>query len=102
MPWTGMMGAPTDDPGAHDHDAAVQRFLTRATVAALLDVSPTTVTRWAREGRLPCRKTLGGHHRFDPAVIAQVRELMKRSEGLQPPVIDSVETDDKTTPPDKR
>ena len=31
----------------------------------MLGVSPNTVTRWAREGRLPCQVTLGGHHRFD-------------------------------------
>ena len=26
----------------------------------MLGVSPNTVTRWAREGRLPCQVTLGG------------------------------------------
>jgi excisionase family DNA binding protein len=77
-----MMGVSPHDQGTHDvHDA---RFLTRSEVADLLGVSPTTVTRWAREGRLPCRKTLGGHHRFDPDVIDQVRERMRQGEGFLP------------------
>ncbi len=32
-----------------------ETYLTRADVARLLGVSPNTVTRWAREGRLPAR-----------------------------------------------
>lgn len=60
---------------AHSLPAA---FLSRSAVASLLGVSPTTVTRWAREGRLPCRRTLGGHHRFDLAVIEAVRERMSQ------------------------
>ena len=54
-------------------------FLTRSEVAEILGVSPTTVTRWAREGRLPCQKTLGGHHRFERAIIQDVRERMRQS-----------------------
>jgi excisionase family DNA binding protein len=38
-------------------------------VAARLQVSPKTVARWAREGRLTHRRTLGGHRRFDPELI---------------------------------
>lgn len=46
-----------------------RKFLTPAEVARLVGVSATTVTRWAREGKLPCQVTLGGHRRFDPAVV---------------------------------
>ena len=53
-------------------------LLTRAGVARLLGVSPTTVTRWAREGRIACHVTLGGHHRFDRSVIEHVRARMSR------------------------
>ena len=53
-------------------------YLTRADVARLLGVSPNTVTRWAREGRLPSQVTLGGHHRFELAVIEQIREGLQR------------------------
>jgi excisionase family DNA binding protein len=53
-------------------------YLTRSDVARLLGVSPNTVTRWAREGRLPCQVTLGGHHRFDLSVIEALRDSLSR------------------------
>ena len=56
--------------------AGPTRFLTRMEVARLLGVSPNTVSRWAREGRLPCQMTLGGHRRFDLAVIEDIRSRM--------------------------
>lgn len=52
-------------------------YLTRAEVARLLGVSPNTVSRWAREGRLNCQMTLGGHRRFDSRVIEQLRTRMR-------------------------
>jgi excisionase family DNA binding protein len=58
------------------------RFLTRTEVARLLGVSPNTVSRWAREGRLPCQMTLGGHRRFDRAVVEEIR---RRMSGAGPP-----------------
>ncbi len=54
-------------------------YLTRAEVARMLGVSPNTVSRWAREGRLACQMTLGGHRRFDRTMIEQLRSRM--SEG---------------------
>jgi predicted site-specific integrase-resolvase len=36
------------------------------------------VTRWAREGRLACLVTLGGHHRFDREVVEQLRKQQYR------------------------
>jgi excisionase family DNA binding protein len=44
-------------------------YLHTAQVARLLHVSPKTVSRWAKEGRLPFRKTLGGHRRYPEAEI---------------------------------
>jgi excisionase family DNA binding protein len=38
-------------------------YLLPAEVADLLSVSPKTVSRWAKEGKLPFMKTLGGHRR---------------------------------------
>jgi len=54
-------------------------FLTRSEVSRLLGVSPNTVTRWAREGRLPCQVTLGGHHRFDRELVEQLRKSLYRA-----------------------
>jgi excisionase family DNA binding protein len=47
-------------------------WLRAAEVAAQLHVSPKTVTRWAKQGRLPHRRTLGGHRRYDPDHIDQL------------------------------
>ena len=45
---------------------ASRGWLRAAEAAALLHVSPKTVARWAKAGRLPHRCTLGGHRRYDP------------------------------------
>ena len=52
-------------------------LVARTVAAQILGVSPTTVTRWAREGRLACRVTLGGHHRFERAVLNEIRDRME-------------------------
>jgi excisionase family DNA binding protein len=44
-------------------------WLTSSQAAARLQVSAKTVTRWANQGRLQHRRTLGGHRRFDPELI---------------------------------
>ena len=48
-------------------------YLHTAQVADLLHVSPKTVSRWAKEGKLPFLKTLGGHRRYPEA---EIRELV--------------------------
>jgi excisionase family DNA binding protein len=58
----------------HDADDAL---LTPAEVAALFRVSPKTVTRWARSGKLTALRTLGGHRRFR---TSEVRELLSNFE----------------------
>jgi excisionase family DNA binding protein len=44
----------------------------------MLGVTPNTVSRWAREGRLPSVQTLGGHRRFEAHLI---EELVRREGG---------------------
>ena len=46
-----------------------ERLLTRAEVAEIFQVSPSTVTRWAQAGKLPVAKTLGGHRRYEAKTI---------------------------------
>jgi excisionase family DNA binding protein len=54
-------------------------WLTAGQAAARLHVSAKTVTRWATQGRLTHRRTLGGHRRFDPDLIdALVQALTYR------------------------
>ena len=51
---------------------ATTPHLRTADVAGLLGVSPKTVARWAKEGRLPCRRTLGGHRRYPEVAIREL------------------------------
>ena len=47
-------------------------YLRTAQVAEILFVSPNTMSRWAKEGKLPFLKTLGGHRRYPEAEIRQL------------------------------
>ena len=49
--------------------AASRAWLTASQAAARLQVSAKTVARWANQGRLTHRRTLGGHRRYDPELI---------------------------------
>jgi excisionase family DNA binding protein len=53
-------------------------FLYPGEVAALLHVSPKTISRWAMDGKLPFQLTLGGHRRFPER---EIRELAARLVG---------------------
>ena len=52
-------------------------FLQTKEVAAMLHVSPKTINRWSKEGKLPFVRTLGGHRRFpEPAIRAIANGLV--------------------------
>ena len=53
-------------------------YLLPAEVAELLSVSPKTVSRWAKEGKLPFMQTLGGHRRYAEAQIRQLLEELRQ------------------------
>jgi excisionase family DNA binding protein len=53
-------------------------LLTPREVAALFRVDAKTVTRWAKAGKLPCVKTLGGHRRYRAAVVHEILEQMRQ------------------------
>jgi excisionase family DNA binding protein len=55
-------------------------YLRAAEAAALLHVSPKTISRWAREGKLGHVVTLGGHRRFSRSEIEALAERMIMSE----------------------
>ncbi|WP_295692610.1 BldC family transcriptional regulator [Lapillicoccus sp.] len=46
------------------HKIQYEQLLTPAEVASRFHVDPKTVTRWATEGKLTARRTLGGHRRY--------------------------------------
>jgi excisionase family DNA binding protein len=51
----------------------IEPLLTPAEVAALFQVDPKTVTRWANAGKLASIRTLGGHRRY---IESEVRALL--------------------------
>jgi excisionase family DNA binding protein len=53
-------------------------YLRPAEVAELLSVSPKTVSRWAKEGKLPFMKTLGGHRRYPEAEIRELLDVLRQ------------------------
>jgi excisionase family DNA binding protein len=56
----------------------VASFLRSAQVAAILQVSPKTVARWAQQGLLPYQRTLGGHRRSpEPAIRELAASLIE-------------------------
>ena len=57
----------------------LHKYLTTAEVAEILHVSPKTVTRWAREGKLPHSRTLGGHRRYPGEAIRDLAMELARS-----------------------
>jgi excisionase family DNA binding protein len=59
------------DPGFGDQ-LADEVYITSGEVARILRVSPKTVARWAKEGRLPHLVTLGGHRRFPSGPIHEL------------------------------
>jgi excisionase family DNA binding protein len=57
--------------------ADTRNYLRTAEVADILHVSPKTVSRWAKEGKLPFLKTLGGHRRYSAAQIRQLADELQ-------------------------
>ncbi|HMQ25019.1 MAG TPA: MerR family DNA-binding transcriptional regulator [Acidimicrobiales bacterium] len=53
-----------------------------AEAAAELGVSPSTLQKWAQQGRVPCERTAGGHRRFD---VAEGRRAL--DERAEPPTL---------------
>lgn len=55
---------------------AVPGYLLTSEVAEILHCTPKTVSRWAKEGKLPYTRTLGGHARFSEADIRALADQL--------------------------
>ena len=64
------------DGNAAVNDIEGSDYLTPGEAAALLHVSPKTVTRWAAEGLIPYVVTLGGHRRFRREDVNEIARRM--------------------------
>jgi excisionase family DNA binding protein len=62
----------TDSNGSND-------YMTTGEVAKTLGISPKTVARWAKEGKLPHLVTLGGHRRFPAQPIRDLARTYPRA-----------------------
>lgn len=56
------------------------QLLTRAEVAEIFQVAPSTVTRWAEAGKLPSVKTLGGHRRYQATIVNNLAHQLSLEE----------------------
>lgn len=61
-----------------EHQTTGDVLMTPAEVAALFRVSPKTVARWSRAGKLTALRTLGGHRRFR---VDEVKALRAEVDG---------------------
>jgi excisionase family DNA binding protein len=55
-----------------NQDGTNDRLLTPSEVASMFRVDPKTVTRWAKSGKLPSIRTLGGHRRYRESDVLQL------------------------------
>ena len=53
-------------------DSIEQDLLSRSQVAAIFQVSPTTVNRWGKEGKLPSVQNPSGHRRYPRGAVEQL------------------------------
>lgn len=53
-------------------------YIRTAEAARMLRVSPKTISRWAKQGRLPHVVTLGGHRRFPASAIHELATRLEK------------------------
>ena len=70
------MAQPQDPPQHHPQNQP-EVYIRTAEAAKILRVSPKTVSRWAKEGKLPHVVTLGGHRRFPSSAIRQLADRLE-------------------------
>jgi excisionase family DNA binding protein len=69
--------AQPQDPPQHPGQQQPEVYIRTAEAAKILRVSPKTVSRWAKEGKLPHVVTLGGHRRFPSSAIHQLADRLE-------------------------
>ena len=72
-----MKGMRRSSPPSGKAAPELPRYLRTTEVADILHVSPKTVARWAKDGKLPFLKTLGGHRRYPATEIRQLADELQ-------------------------
>lgn len=75
-------------------DAAADEWVTLQDASDLLGVAASTVRRWADAGRVPVKRTLGGHRRFSRAALLQLARTLP-DEAAAPHPASMVEDDER-------
>ena len=77
---------------------ADEEWISLQEASDLLGVAASTVRRWADSGRVPVKRTLGGHRRFERAAVLNVaRSLSDEPSALpQPAMVESERDADRT------
>jgi DNA-binding transcriptional MerR regulator len=57
---------------------SVATILRSAEAAAILQVSPKTISRWAQYSLLPYQRTMGGHRRYPEPAIRQLAASLRQ------------------------
>ncbi len=57
-----------------------EKLLSPSQVAVIFAVDPKTVTRWAKSGKLPYVRTLGGHRRYRESIVRELAEEITETE----------------------
>jgi excisionase family DNA binding protein len=70
-------------PRGKSREGPDHRLLTRAEVAKIFQVAPSTITRWAQAGKLPVVKTLGGHRRYEVRVVMELVRRLIQEEAIE-------------------
>ena len=63
-----------------DHFDDDLRYMRTAEAARILRVSTKTVSRWAKDGKIPHVVTLGGHRRFPASAIHELARRLAPSD----------------------
>jgi excisionase family DNA binding protein len=63
-------------------------YFTRAEVAELFEVSPNTVSRWVRGGKIPSVLTPGGRHRYPVEAIMRLVQDFQQGGPVSPSAVD--------------
>lgn len=90
--WRGISAKPFDEPISEKefHERAAlstvsreqwTEYLLPGQAAVLLHVHPKTLSRWAREGKIPFVKTLGGHRRFSREWVERKAQELEKVDG---------------------
>ena len=69
---------------AVQHDTALDDWLTLQDASRMLGVATSTLRRWGDAGRVPMKRTLGGHRRFARDVIASLAGGQASNSALAP------------------